>query len=739
MRPAASVDRRAGRAGPAIPRAGRRAAALPVALALLARAAGPLPAQRADALVLRADTPVAEAPAYVGNGRFTLLGSPRGTEAALSFLAGFYEHSPGDVPRIAALPAWNAVDVHDGAGWLDSTALAPGSLASYRQVLDMGDGVLRTTYAWKHGARRTAVAVEAFVSRADPRLGVVRLAVTPSADGPIRLSFPLVGRPAPRRLRLAELERTEPAWGPAQLWYPGHAAVLDASAAAGADGGRVRLLARPEGGATVAEAAVVTCPRIAGLRSRTVRLDNGAAVEVSFAATAGRTYACEKYVGITSTLDGADPPALARRSADSARAGGYEAVRAAHAAAARRLWRTDIVIDGDPELQRVVRGMLFRLRAVAGADGWSIPPMGLSSGGYYGHVFWDADTWMLPPLLLLDPAAARAMVDFRCRTLDAARRNARAHGFAGAMYPWEADDLGAETTPRFAAQNASSEIHVTGDVAIGQWLDYLATGDSARLARCGYPVLSAVADFWVSRATADSADGRFHVRNVVSVDEGLVGVDDDAYTNAVALRALQAADAAARRLGRRPDPRWARVAARLYIPYDSAAAYHPTYRKAAPESLGSVVPLLAYPLAVEMPAQARRTDLRNAVTRLEREGAGAMMTVTLYPVVAAELGDRALLDALLPRTYRPWLRGRFDVLSETPKSVDSTDFLTGAGGFLQQVVFGWTGLRLGPTGLEPRFPPLLPSSVRRLELRGIRVRGAVRDVVVEGGRLRMTP
>jgi hypothetical protein len=37
--------------------------------------------------------------------------------------------------------------------------------------------------------------------------------------------------------------------------------------------------------------------------------------------------------------------------------------------------------------------------------------------------------------------------------------------------------------------------------------------------------------------------------------------------------------------------------------------------------------------------------------------------------------------------------------------------LTG-GGFLQQVIFGYTGLRLGERGLEPGFPPLLPSTSR---------------------------
>ena len=61
--------------------------------------------------------------------------------------------------------------------------------------------------------------------------------------------------------------------------------------------------------------------------------------------------------------------------------------------------------------------------------------------------------------------------------------NARANGFQGAMYPWEADERGQETTPHFAVQNAKMEIHVNGDVALAQWQYYLATGDSVWLAQ----------------------------------------------------------------------------------------------------------------------------------------------------------------------------------------------------------------------------------------------------------------
>ena len=114
------------------------------------------------------------------------------------------------------------------------------------------------------------------------------------------------------------------------------------------------------------------------------------------------------------------------------------------------------------------------------------------------------------------------------------------------------------------------------------------------------------------------------------------------------------------------------------------------------------------------------------------------MGITLLSVDAAELGDRRLVDSLLPFSYQGHLRGPFLMLSETPTNA-AISFLTGAGGFLQQVIFGYTGLRLGEGGLEPAFPPLLPSRLRRLVLRNLHVRGKLYDVVVDSSGRRILP
>ncbi len=146
--------------------------------------------------------------------------------------------------------------------------------------------------------------------------------------------------------------------------------------------------------------------------------------------------------------------------------------------------------------------------------------------------------------------------------------------------------------------------------------------------------------------------------------------------------------------------------------------------------------LLAYPLGIGMSDVAKRNDLEAALHRFRRRGGGAMMTTTLYPVVAAELGDASLVDDLVRKTYRPWLRPPFHALSETPRS-DAVHFLTGAGGFLQQVLVGYTGLRLEEAGWVGKFDPVLPSSIERLEIRNAQLRGKRYDVVVRDGHLEL--
>ncbi len=109
-------------------------------------------------------------PGYLGNGAIGLETTPLGTSPAHSFLAGVYDHTPGDVPRIAAAPAWNEIDFYNGSHWLNAGESFE-RIQNYHQLLDMYDGVLRTSYAWSQDNRKIRVEAEEFVSRARADVG----------------------------------------------------------------------------------------------------------------------------------------------------------------------------------------------------------------------------------------------------------------------------------------------------------------------------------------------------------------------------------------------------------------------------------------------------------------------------------------------------------------------------------------------------------------------------------------
>src|SRR5205814_5875180 len=98
------------------------------------------------------------------------------------------------------------------------------------------------SYEWVHGAKRTAVEVTAFVSRADANLAVIRLRLVPQYGGRVTVRFPLRAWPRPRRLALARLERSESQWTLDSVWYPAHLVATAADS--------LSILARAEGGTT---------------------------------------------------------------------------------------------------------------------------------------------------------------------------------------------------------------------------------------------------------------------------------------------------------------------------------------------------------------------------------------------------------------------------------------------------------------------------------------------------------
>ena len=415
-----------------------------------------------------------------------------------------------------------------------------------------------------------------------------------------------------------------------------------------------------------------------------------------------------------------------------------------------RLWRTsDIVIQGDPEAQQVTHANLFYLLSSTypGSD-HSIPPMGLSSNIYGGHIFWDAEVWMLPALIVQHPDYAKSIIEYRFKLLGQAKKNAKGHGFAGAEYPWESADTGEEMVgPEFARER-----HITADVGWAAWQYYLWTGDKVYLAKEGWPVLSATAQYWVSRVT-EGTDGKYHVKGVLSPDETAGVVDDDAWTNAVVQANLRAAGRAATALGQSADPRWKTIADGLYFPFDKARGIPaendaPMTDRFAAKQADTL--LLVHPLHVPFDAQTagKMLDFYTAHTIKN----GPAMTASIHAVAAARLGrGKDSLD-LFHDSYRPFMRGPWDAFAEKRTS-NRVYFCTGMGGCLQSVLYGFAGLQIVEPGQKPvgtkvagdgeaslYAAPHLPPGWGGLTVKGIRFRGKTFDLsVTPGNKVAVTP
>lgn len=257
-----------------------------------------------------------------------------------------------------------------------------------------------------------------------------------------------------------------------------------------------------------------------------------------------------------------------------------------------RFWRrADIQISTGSgscnRLQQALRWELFQLAQTTASVPNGISAKGLSGTGYGGHYFWDTEIYILPFLILSDPAKARKILDYRYRMLPAARRRAAALSLDGVLFPWRTIN-GEEASAYFPAGTA--QYHINADIAyaIEQYVSL--TGDMEFLGTEGIDILVETARMWASIGFVD-VDNRYHIHRVTGPDEYSALVDDNFYTNAMARFNLRAAYNGLKRLAdtnvristevfdrlnldESEMRKWKTYADEMFIPYDSSLGIH---------------------------------------------------------------------------------------------------------------------------------------------------------------------
>jgi trehalose/maltose hydrolase-like predicted phosphorylase len=445
---------------------------------------------------------------------------------------------------------------------------------------------------------------------------------------------------------------------------------------------------------------------------------------------------------------------------------GFDRLFAEHRAGWARRWDdAEVHIEGAPADELAARFAVFHLLAsVADRRSAAVGARGLTGPAYGGHVFWDADVFVLPALAVIHPPAARAMVQYRIDRLPAARAAAAARGGAGARFPWESAATGDDVTPRsargptgevVAITTGEHEEHIVADVA---WaIDRYAawTGDDAALHGPGGELVLETARWWAARATW-GPDGRAHVRGVMGPDEYHPLVDDNAFTNVMArwnlrraadLASVAGADAA-------EAATWRAVADALVDGYDPIRGVHEQfagYWDLEPLVVADVAPA---PVAADLVLGASRV----AGSTIIKQADVAMLHV-LVPEDMPAGSLAADLDAYLPRTAhgsslspavhalllaragRPdeglelfRLAARMDLDDVTGTTAGGLHLAT-MGGLWQALAYGFLGLR--PGGATLHVDPRLPGAWTAVSVRGV-FRGCRFGVRADGDSVSIT-
>ncbi|CAF3413981.1 unnamed protein product [Rotaria socialis] len=387
-----------------------------------------------------------------------------------------------------------------------------------------------------------------------------------------------------------------------------------------------------------------------------------------------------------------------------------------------------VEIVGDDELQRQINSAFYYILSSLPSlstrsehkQFYGLSPGSLSRGGlvgedYAGHSFWDTETWIYPSVLLFYP-----------------------------KFPWESARTGVDVTPYGYLVIATYQQHITGDISFAARQYIAATGDRKWLmSEYGGDLVYETARFWASRVVYSNEKKKYEILSKFLSDlntfshriyTAVLPPDEDArpfknnsvFTNAVASYSIQLAHRVSCITKKVVPQHWLDIASNLYFPFDNATQTHLEYDgfdlKNTIIKQADVV-LLGFPLMWPMNKEVRRNDLLfyEPLTR----ASGPAMAWSMHTIGFLELNDFDKAQQVFRRAYETY------IWTEIPEGLGAVNFITGAGGFLQAVIFGYGGIRLTLYQLEVMPPPRLPNQAKKLIFHGLKYHGAILDLTID--------
>jgi trehalose/maltose hydrolase-like predicted phosphorylase len=637
-------------------------------------------------------------------------------------------HAPM-LPCVAVLNGYAGVDPDSGA---ESFAQAPYPIAGNisvdglelvrapqcarlgRQMYDFGTGELHTTFVFAGGGARADVEVLTLCSRTMPTLVLQEVVVRVDRACDLVLSAGVDHGRIPGTL-LIRNTRTRGSDGTpvdGSLRWESHGALTTCGAA------YVTELSGAEASPEVEESDL-----------------DPLSTSYSFRARRGRTYRLRQISALVPSTLHAQPDLQAVRLVHAGSLRGFERLRQQNRDEWSDLWKARVLLHGAPaRWQALADAAWFYLHtSVHPSTPSSMSLFGLAYWPdyhyYRGHVMWDIEMFALPPLVLTNPDAARTLLEYRSRFLEAARYNAALHGYRGAQFPWESGHRSGEEAAPGEGAAAAHEHHVSLDVAFAFSQFLHATHDWEWGNEHAWHVLRDVAE-WVESRGLRTKRG-FEIHGVNGIAKRSEAVDNNAFVNMGASVVFRDAALLARSLGREPMPQWPELARSVYLAVDrdGVVRNHERYRSNEEKGETPEAPAGLFPLTYDASPEVERATFEFYLGLADRY-VGSPMLSALLGVYAARLGDRERALELFERGYADFVVEPFSITTEYaprvfPDQVVAGPFTANLGGFLTSLLYGLTGLRIDDAEPEEwcRRPVTMPRGWDGIEVERVWARG----------------
>eukprot|EP01084_Bolivina_argentea_P087940 158765_1 len=388
-------------------------------------------------------------------------------------------------------------------------------------------------------------------------------------------------------------------------------------------------------------------------------------------------------------------------------------------------------------------------------------PGGVATGMYKGAIFFDMDWYLTPAFLLLHPNLSNSLLKYRYNSINTSLKIAQIFGYNGTMYPFPSTYNGYAVGCCNGTDGSKVncyEQHLTGDIGIVTWYYYLLTTNITWLKLIGYPILSGISDWVISRVTPlpniNDNGIKYNINSLIPVDEWCDGsgcgcshheIQNDAQMNAVCKLTLKYTVLAAKilNISNKNIALYQKVYENIAILFNDTYNRHNQFNSSeCPNGFGgshytgahTVCPedilYLSYPLNpydLNISLTVIKNDYDFFVPRTCEANAG--MTTPIHTIVQTMLisdgiGDINMMEHEFNRSMYGACYGSYNVRNEIDKhpnilvhnDKNNTHFLTGDGGFIQQFIYGFSGIKIVENGLKLQ-KPYLPQNVYKMRLR----------------------